>query len=365
MVVDMGYWTKVLKRIAIFIGTIIGMYFAFKLAIFYMPFVIAFLIAAVLEPIIRKLMRKTKFGRKKSAILIMIIASLIIVGLIVWGIASLISEGSNLLQSLNTYFEKAYTQIQYIIEVIEFDKIQISDQVAETLQNSALEFLGFITEKVKEFLTSMLQIVTSLPTIGIYVGITLMATYFVRIDRIYMLAQIEHHFPKTWVKKFSLHTKEILIELGCYLKAELTLVLISFVITLIGLFTLSFLGFNVNYPLIAALAIGFVDALPILGSGTVLVPWAVIVAINGDIKLAIALLILLAIISIVRQLMEPKLVSKNIGIHPIFTLIAMYTGFKFIGVLGLLLGPVLLIILKNIFGSLIDKGVVKTIFDRK
>lgn len=128
---------------------------------------------------------------------------------------------------------------------------------------------------------------------------------------------------------------------------------------------MNFMGMNVEYPLLAAIAIGFVDALPILGSGTVIVPWAAIAAIDGDIKLGIALLILLAVISVARQLMEPKVVSKQIGIHPIFTLIAMYTGFKAIGIMGLLVGPIVLIILKNIFGTLIDKGLVKSIFERK
>lgn len=101
------------------------------------------------------------------------------------------------------------------------------------------------------------------------------------------------------------------------------------------------------------------------GSGTVMIPWAVISAINGDFNLGIAIIVLLIIMSISRQILEPKLVSKNIGVHPIFTLIAMYTGFKFIGIMGLLIGPIVLIIFKNIFASLIDGGVFKTIFDRR
>lgn len=96
-----------------------------------------------------------------------------------------------------------------------------------------------------------------------------------------------------------------------------------------------------------------------------MIPWAILCAINGDLNLGIAIIILLVIMSAIRQLLEPKLVSKNIGIHPIFTLIAMYTGFKVIGVMGLLIGPIVLIIFKNIFANLIDKGVFKTIFDRK
>lgn len=96
-----------------------------------------------------------------------------------------------------------------------------------------------------------------------------------------------------------------------------------------------------------------------------MIPWAILCAINGDLNLGIAIIVLLVIMSVIRQLLEPKLVSKNIGIHPIFTLIAMYTGFKAIGVMGLLIGPIVLIIFKNIFANLIDKGVFKTIFDRK
>ena len=69
--------------------------------------------------------------------------------------------------------------------------------------------------------------------------------------------------------------------------------------------------------------------------------------------------------SIVRLVIEPKVVSGQIGIHPIFTLIAMYTGFRAIGVLGMLVGPIILIILKNIFSTIIDKGIMKSIFDRE
>ena len=95
-----------------------------------------------------------------------------------------------------------------------------------------------------------------------------------------------------------------------------------------------------------------------------MVPWAIICAINGDINLGIAIIVLLIIMSVVRQLLEPKLVSKNIGVHPIFTLVAMYTGFKFIGIIGLLLGPIILIVFNNIFASLIEQVVFKTIFDK-
>ena len=96
-----------------------------------------------------------------------------------------------------------------------------------------------------------------------------------------------------------------------------------------------------------------------------MIPWAIIVAINGDFNLGIAIIIIYATILVVRQLLEPKIVSGKIGIHPIFTLIAMYTGFKFIGFLGMFVGPIILIIIKNIFSTAIDQGVMKMIFDKE
>lgn len=179
-----------------------------------------------------------------------------------------------------------------------------------------------------------------------------------------MLDQMEHHLPKTWTKKLGKHIREIITALGNYLKAEGTLILVSFVISLIGLYVFKFMGMNIKYPLLIALGIGFVDALPILGSGTVMIPWGIISGLNGDIYLAISIIVLWIIMSITRQFIEPRIVSTHIGIHPIFTLIAMYTGFKIIGVLGMFIGPIVLIILKSVFSSLIDKGVCKAIFDK-
>lgn len=127
---------------------------------------------------------------------------------------------------------------------------------------------------------------------------------------------------------------------------------------------LKYFGLKVEYPLLSAIGIAFVDALPILGSGSAMIPWAIIESINGNITLGIAILILWVVMTIIRNILEPKLVSKNIGIHPVFTLISMYTGYKLIGIIGMIIGPIILIILKEIYEPLINKGVIRSIFDR-
>lgn len=365
MNIDVSYWTSVGKRILYVIFLLIGLFIALKLSVFYMPFLIAFIISLIIEPAIRFIMKKTSLTRRTSSIIIFTIALIIIIGSILWLLITLFSESSSLLEGLNNYFDKAYSQFQNLISNMNFDKIHLSNELLSVIENSTGDILQTTSNWVRDALTGLLNIITSLPYIAICIGITFVALYFICVDKIYILDQIEHHVPKLWVKKLRNHLSDLKESLGGYLKAEATLVLVSFVISLIGLYILEFTGFNVSYPLLMALFIGFVDALPILGSGTVMIPWAILSGINGDINLGIAIIVLLIIMSVARQLLEPKLVSKNIGIHPIFTLIAMYTGFKVIGILGLLIGPIVLIIFKNIFANLIDKGVFKTIFDKK
>ena len=364
MIIDMSYWTKVLKKVIYVILILIGLWVAFKLSIFYMPFLIAFIIYLIIEPVIKWIMKKTKLTRRASSIIIFIIVSLIIIGTLAWIIITLFSEASNLLEDLNSYIEKAYSIFQGLLNNANLEKIKLPEELNTVLQNSTGDILDTVSSWIRNFLNGLIEVVTAIPEIAIYVSITVIALYLMCVDKIYIIDLIEHHLPRTWVMRVGNHFRDLVKTLGGYLKAEATLILVSFIISLIGLYILKFTGFAIEFPLLIALGIGFVDALPILGSGTVMIPWAIICGINGDLNLGIAIIVLLIIMSVVRQLLEPRLVSKNIGVHPIFTLIAMYTGFKFIGIMGMLIGPIVLIILKNVFGTLIDGGVMKTILGK-
>ena len=357
MAEDLSYIYKVIRKVLNIFLIIIGIYIGLKLAVFYMPFIVAFIIALIIEPAIRYLMKKTNLTRKMSSIIIFLLAFSLIIGSITWGIVTLISESTNLLQTLNIYIDKAYTQIQNSIGKMNITKISISSNVSNLVQDTSSEILFKVSGWLTEFLTKLITAITSIPTIAIYTVITILSLYFICTDRIYILDFMEYHMPSKWVQKIAIHIKEITKNLGGYLKAEATLILVSFIISVVGLYILKFVGMNVTYPLLIALAIAFVDALPILGSGTVMVPWAIMSALNGDIRLGIAITALWIIMSIARQFLTPKIVSGKIGIHPIFTLIAMYTGFKVIGVMGMLVGPIVLIIIKSILGNRLEEGI--------
>ena len=365
MITDMNYYKKVGKRLLIFVLTLVAIYIIFKLSVYYVPFLIAFIISLLIEPLIRKVMKITNLTRKASAIITLIIVFGIIIGLLAWGITVAITESTNILTGLNNNVANISSKVNELINSFKFDSLNIPEQVKDLANNTVNELIEVGKDIAQNLLTYVINTVKHLPQIAICTGITILATYFVCADKMYILDQMEHHLPRNWTIKIGNKLRKVSSSLGNYLKAEAILILISFVIVLVGLLIFNLIGMNVKYPLIMALIIGFVDALPILGSGTVMVPWAVISGFNGDIKLAIGVLVLYVITIVVRQLIEPKIVSNHIGIHPIFTLIAMYTGFKTIGVIGMFIGPIILIILKNVFETMIDNGVVKTILDRR
>lgn len=356
------YWTSVAKKSIVFVLIILLIFVLLKLAVFYMPFLIAFIVAQILEPLIRWFMKKIKISRKLSSILVFILVFGSLLGLLTWGVITIISETNNLLSGFNGYYEKILNQIQEIISKVDFKKLNISDEIIQMFQNTAFSVLQKISEYTQLFLSNVIKVFTSIPTIAIYFAVFSLSLYFICTDKIYMLDEFEHHFPEKWVQMITNNIREISKSLGGYLKAEGTLILISFIISLIGLYIMQFSGLEIGFPLLIALGIGFVDALPILGSGSVMIPWAIISGINGNLKLGISICTLWIIMSITRQFLEPKLVSGNIGVHPIFTVIAMYTGFRTIGIIGMFVGPIILIILKNVFSDFLDKGLAKSIF---
>ena len=257
---DLNYIYKIIRKVLNIVLIIIGIYIGIKLSVFYMPFLIAFVISLIIEPVIRYLMKKCNLSRKMSSIIIFLLVFSIIVGSVTWGIVSLVSESTNLLQTLNLHIDRTYTQIQDASGKMSITKINISSNVYNFVQDTSTEVLYKISNWLTEFLTKLINVITSIPTIAIYIVITILSLYFICTDRIYILDLMEHHMPSKWIQKLAIHIKEISKSLGGYLKAEATLILVSFAISVVGLYVFKFVGMNVKYPLLIALAIGFVDA---------------------------------------------------------------------------------------------------------
>ena len=362
MITNYNYIVKVLKRVLSLAFTLFIIYIALRLSVFYLPFLIALVLALLLEPIIRWLMKKLKWTRIVSSIVIIGITLLILLAIIGWGSSTLFKEANNLLEGKSTYFDKTKNMVNSFTNNKAFVD-GMPDELKKNLENIENDWINSLVNWLTNTLENLKTWIKRVPNLLMTFFFTLMALFFMCTDKIFIIDQLEHHLPEKWMKKLTTHLHQFISSFSNYLKAEITLIFISFVISLVGLVIFKLCKLNVPYPLITALGIAFVDALPIIGSGAVMVPWAVIEAINGDILLGFLIIVLWSIMGVVRNLLEPKMVSKHIGIHPIFTLIAMYTGFKIIGVMGMILGPIVLLILKEIYSPMIDQGIFKSIFE--
>lgn len=150
--------------------------------------------------------------------------------------------------------------------------------------------------------------------------------------------------PKTFKTAFAFVQGNVFKAIGSYLKAQLILISITFVIVLAGLFILR-TGNEITMALVCAVF----DVLPLLGVSTILIPWIIYLFIVGNTSLAIGLLVLLAVVLIVRQLLEPKITGNSIGVSSAFLMLSFVLfSMSAFGVAGLILSPILLILIKEL-----------------
>ena len=188
------------------------------------------------------------------------------------------------------------------------------------------------------------NIAKKLPSIIISVITFILSLYFMVSDSELVADFLKKYIPKPLQIRASQLKTEVKRYMGGYLKAQLIMMNISFVILLIGLLIL-----RVDYALIIAIAIAIFDALPLFGSGAILLPWSAIEFLSGETARGVGFLIIYLSVLLMRQLVEPKVVGKSIGMHPLLTLIAMYTGYRVFSIGGLILGPLTLMLIISFY----------------
>lgn len=357
------YYKKIMTKVLIVSFILVGIFLAFKVAIFYMPFIIAILIATLMEPLIRFFMKRCKLKRGIAVTISLILIVLIIGTLLTLLISSLITESMSLISNLNEYYDDAYSIGIKMFNDLKNGQLGISKEIFSVAEKSLEGILGGIQSFLFNFFTGLINTLTSIPTWITYGIITLLAIIFICFDREYIKHLYQKHIPTAWRNKISDVIQETCSVSFNYIKAEAKLSFLCFILVSIGLAIINSFIVDIPYAAIMSVLIGFVDLLPLFGAGAVMLPWAVYLYFTGNIPLAIGVIIIWIAWAIIKQFIEPKFVSHEMGMHPIFTLFGMYTGFRLFGVIGLLLGPILLLIIKNVFKEFIDKGIFKNFFE--
>jgi sporulation integral membrane protein YtvI len=367
-----NYYKSALFKKALFFGRILLVFLlifvAFKIAVFLSPFVLAVLFSMIVTKIAKFLNSKLKIPKKISIGIALVILFAFLIGLISLIITKLILEIYSLSFNISSYAQEIKLWIDNFMTFMNRGTIildRIPEQILNQLKSSVSDIISMGTSKLSVLLNNILSIITSLPNVVIYFFVTVIATVFMSLDKQNIILFTEKQLPVSWLNKIYTLKNDLLSVVGGYLKAQAMLITICFFELLIGLNLFHLLGLNVQYPLTFAIIICAIDALPILGAGAFMIPWILVSLITKDFSLAVALLILYIIVTAVRQLLEPKLYSKNIGVHPLITLLSMYTGLKLAGFIGIIMGPAVVIILKNVFYEELQRGFFKGLFGKK
>ncbi|GAA5346863.1 sporulation integral membrane protein YtvI [Planifilum fimeticola] len=356
MNISSSQWIGILIRLGLLVLIGVAAYYAlsFALPLLY-PFLIGWLIAMAIEPAVRFLERRLRLPRWAGVSLMLIIVLAVVSSLLVLLITQVVVELTRLAEFLPSNLDRFN---QYLLDVFLDEDTGISQlihNVQTYLQNnpehqkeivsSIRENLGIITQKGTEMITDIIagigSFLTDLPYIVAVIVIIFLAALFIGLDWPRMRATINRVLPERVRRTGGIVLKDIRVSLFGFVRAQLTLITITAILVLVGLWIL-----GVKYALTVAIIVGVVDLLPYLGVGAVLVPWsAYSYFFGGDTKLAVGLLILYGVLLVVRQSLEAKLVSSNVGLDPLTTLIALFVGLNLFGFIGLIIGPVSVVIM--------------------
>jgi len=336
---------KSLKQIGVFLFAIFIIYLLLTRFFTYIaPFVVAWILSQIIDPMVRFLQKRLKFPRA-MATLFSIFIGLGLVGLVGTGIVMrIVKEASQFTQELPHHIESTQIIIEKWIGKTQNFYITLPISIQDVLKNGFKNIITTITSAVGPGVgKGSISIVSFVPNFFVVFFITLVSLFFFSYDREKINTFIQKQIPQSWQGTYGLLKKAMTGALFGYVKAQLTLMLFVMIICIIGLTVVGY-----EYSLFFGVFIGFLDAFPFVGTGAILIPWAIWKGITGDIPYALGLAITYASVVVIRQLLEPKIVGHHIGIYPLVTLMSMYIGAKVLGFIGIILGPVFVIIIKTL-----------------
>lgn len=306
-----------------------------KALVFFSPFVAGWIISLIAGPLVRFFEEKIKLKRKiGSAFVIVAVIALVVLLLYVIGL-QLINQITGLLNSLPEMWEAMEADLKEIGNRMDLLLSKIPGEtkwkfadITELLEGFSGDFFETIGSPT---IAAAGNLAKSLPSIFIGLIMALLSSYFFVAERQQLSEWFREHMPDWVLSRFDMVRRSLSHSVGGYLKAQLKIEVWMYLLLLIGLGVL-----RVNYFALIALGIAFLDFLPFLGTGTVLIPWALIRFLTADYRMTIGLLIMWGVGQLARQLIQPKIVGDSIGVPPLPTLFLLYIGYKAGGVVGMI-----------------------------
>ena len=322
-----------------------------------MPFVIGFIIAAIIQKPVGWATRKTHIPRGIVSV-VFVLFILGILGAAFYAIATnLVSESISLAKKTPEFFGENWPLINQNINsrlsgIIQSLPESIGLRIRDAINNADIEteIMGYLTNFASNIGKSATGFAVSIPSMIITFIITIVSSCFLTKDFPEIAGFFQKQIPQRH-NNAAVSLKAIIVDsIFKMLKAYAFLMFVTFAELAILLTATGYIcGDDTlkRYSVVFAFLIAIVDILPVLGTGSIMIPWAIIMMIMGNWPIAVCLLVSYAIITVVRQILEPKVVGGSIGLNPIVTLFFMYLGLQLIGIVGMFLFPMTIICLKK------------------
>ena len=326
-----------------------------RLLVFFAPFIVGWILSLIAAPFVRFFEEKLKIKRKTgSAVVIIVVIGLVVLFFYLVG-TKLAEEAVGLGNELPEMWENMEADLNEIGRKFNVVYSRLPKNIQNSLSNVTNQigsYLGdFFSHISSPTITAVGNFAKRVPSVIIGVIMALLAAYFFVAERDEVGQWFRMHTPESIRKRVDILKRSLVKAVGGYVKAQLQIEIWMYLLLVIGFSVL-----QVNYTLLIALGIAILDILPFFGTGTVMVPWAIIKILSGDYQMALGLLIIWGLGQLARQIIQPKIVGDSVGMPPIPTLLLLYIGYKISGVIGMIIAvPIGLII-----ATMYEEGVFDT-----
>lgn len=316
--------------------------------VFFMPFIIGWIIALIAGPVVRFLEKKLKIRRKAGSAFVIIaviglvvLAGYLLVGNLVHELKGFVGDLPQMWDSLQEDFDAIAKNFSVIYDKLPEDIQNTIDNIADSASDIAGDFIGKLSSPT---IAAVGNFAKQLPTFIIGLIMCLLSSYLFVAEKEQIVQGIKKYMPEALLYRMRLMKRSLVKAVGGYFKAQIKIEVWIYLLLVIGFFIL-----GVDYAPLIAFGIAILDFLPFFGTGTAMVPWAIVKFLSADYIMTIGLLVIWGVSQLVRQIIQPKIVGDSVGVPPLPTLFLLYIGYMLGGVMGMIVAVPIGIILFTMY----------------
>jgi sporulation integral membrane protein YtvI len=328
-----------LKRVLVGLVLILGIYILYRYLSVFMPLILALFTALLLEPLIKFIQKTLRLKHRLVSVFMVFIFFVCLVGALFYlAITKLVNEAVKFMDRLPYYISQGTYYFEAAVNRFNETIATLPQPLIDEIDKQSLIIISKANELSQQALAILADWVQGIPNLVIVVIIYLITLFLISKDLPRYVQSFYNMFQEETAEKVRYMSQRLARVFTGFFKAQFLVSIIIFIVSYIGLLLIT-----PRNALLMAFIIWVIDVIPIIGSIVILAPWAAFHLISGATSTGIQLLILALILLVIRRTVEPKVMGDQIGLQPLPTLIGIYLGFYFLGVIGLIAGPLLII----------------------